>query len=52
MEVAQYPVQFLAYCSKELWRISQRDFGRFFSLLKSWVTQNFIIIKTSWNTND
>jgi hypothetical protein len=23
-----------------------------FSLLKSWVTQNFITIKTSWNTND
>jgi hypothetical protein len=21
-------------------------------LLKSWVTQNFITIKTSWNTND
>jgi hypothetical protein len=24
----------------------------FFSLLKSWVTKNFITIKTSWNTND
>jgi hypothetical protein len=24
----------------------------FFSLLKFWVTQNFITIKTSWNTND
>jgi hypothetical protein len=24
----------------------------FFSLLKSWITQNFITIKTSWNTND
>jgi hypothetical protein len=24
----------------------------FFSLLQSWVTQNFITIKTSWNTND
>jgi hypothetical protein len=23
-----------------------------FVLLKSWVTQNFITIKTSWNTND
>jgi hypothetical protein len=23
-----------------------------FFLLKSWVTQNFITIKTSWNTND
>jgi hypothetical protein len=24
----------------------------FFSLLKSWIIQNFITIKTSWNTND
>jgi hypothetical protein len=24
----------------------------YFFLLKSWVTQNFITIKTSWNTND
>jgi hypothetical protein len=24
----------------------------FSSLLKSWITQNFITIKTSWNTND
>jgi hypothetical protein len=24
----------------------------FFSLLKSWLTEKFITIKTSWNTND
>jgi hypothetical protein len=24
----------------------------FFLLFKSWATQNFITIKTSWNTND
>jgi hypothetical protein len=26
--------------------------GFFFCLLKFWVTQNFLTIKTSWNTND
>jgi hypothetical protein len=36
--------------------INGREVGFFFlffpPLLKSWVTQNFITIKTSWNTND
>jgi hypothetical protein len=29
-----------------------RFFWYFLILLKSWLTQNFITIKTSWNTND
>jgi hypothetical protein len=39
---------------KTAWTHGQpdREITCFFFKLKSWVTQNFITIKTSWNTND
>jgi hypothetical protein len=37
---------------KSIFLKAEHQSKNFFSLLKSWVTQNFITIKTIWNTID